>query len=82
MPQSFVTESELMALARKCRQDSGKTRAQVARELKVAAPTMFQAEEQPAQSLHKLRARIIEACSEYEVIGPVYLLKKKSRRLR
>lgn len=73
----LVDEQKLGSLAKQCREAAGKSRAEVARELKVARPTIFQAEEDPDQGLLKLRKRIIEAYSEYEVVGPMYLLRKK-----
>ena len=75
-PKAFHTEAELAALAKKVRVVAKKNRAQAARELGVARPTVFQAEENPELSLFKLRKRIIEYYSPYKVIGPFYLLKK------
>ena len=77
MPDRIIQESDLTALAKEFRSKTGKTRAEVARELGVARPTVVQAEEEPERGLHKLRKQIIEKYSEYEVIGPVYLLRKK-----
>lgn len=67
-----------MALAKKYRKATGKTRAAVARELGVARPTIVQAEENPEQSLTKLRIRIIEAYSPHKVTGPWFEFDKKS----
>lgn len=67
---TLLTESDLMALAKKYRKATGKTRAAVARELGVARPTVVQAEENSEQSLTKLRIRIIEAYSPHKVTGP------------
>ena len=77
MNDCIVEASELAAIAKQFRETSGKTQTEAARELGVAGPTMFQAEENPRQSLQKLRKRIIETYSDYEVIGPVYLLREK-----
>ena len=77
MNDRIVEAGELVGLAKQFREASGKTQTEAARELSVSGPAMFQAEENPRQSLHKLRKRIIERYSEYEVIGPVYLLRKK-----
>jgi DNA-binding XRE family transcriptional regulator len=77
MPDRIIQESDLAALAKEIRSKTGKTRAEVARELGVARPTVVQAEEEPERGLHKLRKQIIERYSEYEVIGPVYLVRKK-----
>lgn len=77
MEERIIQPSELVALAKEARSATGKTRAEVARELDVARPTIVQAEEEPERGLDKLRKQIIERYSEYEVIGPVYLLRKK-----
>jgi DNA-binding XRE family transcriptional regulator len=77
MEDRIIEQSELVALAKEARSKTGKTRAEVARELGVARPTVVQAEEEPERGLHKLRKQIIERYSEYEIIGPVYLLRKK-----
>ena len=77
MSERIVEESELATLAKTFRESAGKNRTEAARELKVAAPTLHQAEEEPTRSLHKLRKQIIEKYSDYEVVGPVYLLRKK-----
>ena len=73
-----VKESELAALAKQFRQAAGKSKADVARELDVAAPTIFGAEESPEMSLTKLRVRMIEKYSPFKVIGPVFLLKREA----
>jgi len=72
-----VAERELARLAKKFRQAAGKSKADTARELGVAAPTIFGAEEQPEMSLTKLRIRMIEAYSPFKVVGPVFVLEKK-----
>ncbi len=72
-----VKEQELARLAKKFRRAAGKSKADVARELGVAAPTIFGAEEQPKMSLTKLRVRMIEAYSPFKVVGPVFVLEKK-----
>ncbi len=77
MRQRIIEAAELTTLAKQFREASGKSQVEAARELDVAPPTLHQAEEQPRQSLHKLRIRMIEAYSRYEVTGPVYLLRKK-----
>lgn len=77
MPEKIIQPSELAAAAKFHREAAGKTRSEVARELNVAQPTVHFAEEEPERALHKLRKQIIERYSEYEVIGPVYLLRKK-----
>jgi len=72
-----VGEEKLAALAKKFRKGAGKSKADVARELHVSGPSVFNAEERPELSLTSLRIRIIETYSPYRVTGPVYLLKKK-----
>lgn len=73
----FIQETELAELAKKFRTESGRTKADVARELDIAKTTMQHAEESPERSLTAVRIRIIEMCSDYHVVGPVFLLKKK-----
>ena len=77
MSDRFIEEAELASLAKQCRENAGKTRAQAARELNVARPTIFYAEEKPERGLHKLRKAIIEAYSGYEITGPVYRVHRK-----
>jgi DNA-binding XRE family transcriptional regulator len=78
MPKKqIITERNLAALAMRFREQAGKTRAQAAREMGVAQTSIFHAEESPEQSLVRLRVRMIEAYSPYQVVGPVYLLKRK-----
>ena len=74
----MYSESDLAALAKSFREKSGKTKAQLARELGVTRPTMQDAEERPEKNLTKLRCRIIEVCSPFQVSGPGYWLKKRS----
>ena len=71
------SEWELAALAKKFRLKAGKSKAQVAREMGVTRATMQQAEENATISLSKLRRRIIEATSPYQVVGPGYWLERK-----
>ena len=73
----LVREDELPGLAQEFREQAGKTRAQAARELEVARPTVHQAEENPELSLTKLRRRMVETYSPYRVEGPFYRLVKK-----
>jgi DNA-binding XRE family transcriptional regulator len=72
-----VQEAQLAALAKQFREASGKSKADAARELGVAAPTIFSAEERPEMSLTKLRIRLIETYSPYKIVGPVFFLEKK-----
>jgi len=50
---------------------------EVAREFRVASPSVFNAEEKPKLPLHKLRIRMIETYSKYKVVGPVYYLERR-----
>jgi transcriptional regulator with XRE-family HTH domain len=72
-----LTEKNLAQAAKRFRKLSGKTRAEVARDMGVRQVSVFQAEEKPQEALAKLRCRMIEAYSPYKVVGPVYLLQKK-----
>jgi len=73
----LLTETNLAPIARRFREQAGKSRAGAAREMKGAQGSVFRAEENPEESLLKLRVRMIEAYSPYRVTGPVYLLKRK-----
>jgi hypothetical protein len=75
--KNTVGEKELAALAKQFREASGKSKADVARQLRVSAPSVFNAEERPELSLTGLRIRMIEAYSPFKVCGPVFHLKKK-----
>jgi DNA-binding XRE family transcriptional regulator len=77
LKRRVFSESHLAALAKRFRKESGLKKADVAEQLRVARSTVQQAEENPEQSLTKLRVRMIEACSPYQVRGPVYFLEKK-----
>jgi len=72
-----LAENHLIALAKRFRKQAGKTRAQAAREMRVAQTSIFNAEESPGQSLLKLRTRMIAAYSPFKVVGPVFYLEKK-----
>lgn len=73
----LIAEQELSALAKQFRINSGMSKAELARKLKAARPSIQQAEENPEQSLTKLRIRIIETCSPYHVCGPAFWLERK-----
>jgi len=77
MPKALLTETKLARIAKRFREQAGKSRAQVAREMKVAQVSVFRAEENPEESLLKLRMRMIEAYSPFKVVGPVFFLEKK-----
>ena len=73
----FVHEKKLAALAKKHRISAGITKAQVARDMRVKEPSVFHAEESPEKPYTKLRLRMIAAYSDFEAVGPVYLIRKK-----
>jgi len=75
--KKFYSESDLAALAKKFRLKAGKSKETAAIELNVVRPSVQLAEENPEQSLTKLRKRIIEKYSLYKVVGPVYWLENK-----
>ena len=78
MPQEqLMTEKNLAALAKRFRKQAGKSRAEAGRDLGVSHVSIHRAEEDPEESLLKLRTRMIEAYSPYKVIGPVFYLEKK-----
>jgi DNA-binding XRE family transcriptional regulator len=75
--QKYFCENDLAVLARHFREKAGKSKAEAARELGVAKPSITNAEGKPELSLTKLRIRIIETYSSYTVIGPKFSLKHK-----
>ncbi|MFN0068171.1 MAG: hypothetical protein ACKVYV_11095 [Limisphaerales bacterium] len=82
LTKEMVTEPELAALAKAARLGAGRTKAEAARELGVAAPTVFNAEERPELSLTRLRIRMIEHYSDRRVAGPLFRLSRASRGSR
>jgi DNA-binding XRE family transcriptional regulator len=77
MANTFYSAPELAALAKKLRMKSGKTKAALARELKVTRASMQDAEEHPERNMTKLRIAIIEACSACRIDGPLFVLKRR-----
>jgi hypothetical protein len=75
--KKYFLESELGMLAKSFRQKAGKRIDEAALELKVGRPSVQLAEGDPEQSLTKLRIRMIEKYSPYQVVGRVFLLKRK-----
>ncbi|HTQ50955.1 MAG TPA: hypothetical protein VMJ12_09615 [Candidatus Acidoferrales bacterium] len=75
--RKMYSEPELALLAKRFRKRSGKTKAELARELKVTRATMQDVEERPERNLTKLRRRIIEKYSSFHVTGPVFYLEKQ-----
>lgn len=77
MPKKqLYSERDLASLAKKFRIAAGKNRAEAARELGVARPTLIHAEDFPEKTLVKLRIRIIEKYSGRKVGGPGFWLEK------
>ena len=75
--KKYVRETDLASLARQFRTAAGKNRAQAARELGVARQAIIYAEDHPEKSFLKLRCRIIEMYSSFDVSGPMFLLSGK-----
>jgi DNA-binding XRE family transcriptional regulator len=75
--KKLLTEKDLAALAKHFRKQAGKTRAKAGRDMGVSHVSIHRAEENPKESLIKLRTRMIEAYSPFKVIGPVFHLEKK-----
>ena len=73
----WYAERDLAAIAKRFRKQAGKRRAQAARDMGVSQTSIFHAEENPNQSLRKLRVRMIEAYSPYTVVSRILLLKRK-----
>lgn len=74
--QRLVEEGDLALLAKEFRLKAGRTKIQAAKELGVGRPSIQLAEENPEQSLFKLRKRMIEKYSPFKVRGPVYWLEQ------
>jgi DNA-binding XRE family transcriptional regulator len=78
MPKKqLLTEKDLAALAKQLRKQAGKSRSEAGREMGVSHVSVYRAEENPEESLIKLRMRMIEAYSPFKVVGPVFHLEKK-----
>lgn len=77
MRKETITENDLAAIAKDFRQKASKTRAQAAREMSVSQTSIFNAEESPEDALIKLRIRMIEAYSPFNVTGPLFILQRK-----
>jgi len=78
MPQNkLLTERDLATLAKRFRKQAGKSRAEAGRELGVSHVSIHRAEENPDESLFKLRTRMIETYSPFKVVGPVFILERK-----
>lgn len=81
MPKKkLLTEEDLAALAKEFRIKAGKSRAEAGRELGVSHVSIHRAEENPEESLLKLRIAIIEAYSPFKVLGPVFFFAKGRKK--
>jgi DNA-binding XRE family transcriptional regulator len=78
----MLSEHDLAALAKRFRKEAKKSRAQAAREMRVSQTSIFNAEENPEQSLLKLRMRMIEAYSPFQVVSGPFILKRKGKKKR
>ena len=77
LKQKMYAETELGALAKNFREKSGKKKAQLARELGVTRPTMQgRVKNVQKRILTKLRCRIIEHCSTFQVAQACLLVEK------
>lgn len=74
MAVTYVKETELAGLAKKCRITAGKTRADAARDMGTKQPSIYHAEESAEKSFTKLRCRMIEEYSKMRVSGPFFRL--------
>ena len=77
LKKPLLTEKDLAALAKRLREKAGKSRSQAGRELGVSHVSIHRAEENPEESLLKLRTRMVEKYSPVKVVGPVFYLKPK-----
>jgi DNA-binding XRE family transcriptional regulator len=75
--KKLLFEKDLAALAKKFRGESGRKRAQAAREMGVSHVSIHRAEENSKESLTQLRTRMIEAYSPFKVKGPVFYLTRR-----
>lgn len=73
----LLKEAKLASLAKQYRVKSGLNKVEAAAALGVTPPTVHLAEEDPEQSLTKLRRRMIEKFSPFKVVGPFFQLQRK-----
>jgi DNA-binding XRE family transcriptional regulator len=73
----LLKETELAALAKQHRVKSGMNKVEAAAALGVSPPTVHLAEEDPTESLTKLRCRMIAKFSPFKVIGPFFQLRRR-----
>jgi hypothetical protein len=78
----MITEERLGEIAKASRLGAKKSKATAGRELNVSRMTIHQAEECPEVSLTKLRRRIIDRYSGFNVVGPFFMLERKKRSRR
>jgi DNA-binding XRE family transcriptional regulator len=75
--KKLMSEEDLAWLAKGCREKAGKSRFQASKELGVSHVSIHRAEENPQESLTRLRIRIIEEYSSLKVKGPVFYVTGK-----
>jgi DNA-binding XRE family transcriptional regulator len=75
--KKLLMEKDLAALAKQFRKQAGKSRSEAGRELGVSHVSIHRAEENPEESLSKLRARMIAAYSPFRVGGPGFWLERR-----
>ena len=75
--KQMLTEKDLAALAKNFRKKAGKSRAEAGRDMGVSHVSIHRAEENPEESLLRLRSKMIEAYSPFRVVGPVFYLQEK-----
>jgi len=75
--KKLLSEEDLAWLAKGCREKAGKSRAEAGRALGVSHVSIHRAEENPEESLTRLRIRIIEKYSSLNVAGPVFYVTGK-----
>src|ERR1017187_8459886 len=77
LKKELLSETELAAFAKQVRKRAGIRRAQAGPGMGGSQTSIFHAEESPEQSLIKLRTRMIEKYSDFNVVGLVFLLRPK-----
>ena len=75
--KQLLTEKDLAVLAKEYRIKAGKSRAEAGRDMGVSHVSIHRAEENPEESLLKLRSKMIESYSRCKVVGPVFYLEEK-----
>ena len=74
----LLSEDDLVSLTAELRRKSGKSLAEIAKDLGVSRSVIHHAEKSPDKSLLQLRRRIIRLLSGRELEGPFYRLAPKA----